>query len=100
MMNEVRFADLLDQVQKMDKNQLLTLADACATRIEERQERFDYLCGELEKYLEAIFQEFPNSHIYLTHGNAQPFDILDCILPQNFLQKCEIGDWQIPKSML
>lgn len=66
MMNEVKFADLLDQVQKMDKEQLLTLADACATRIEERQARFDYLCGELEKYLEAIYQEFPNAHIYLT----------------------------------
>lgn len=92
MMNEVKFADLLDQVQKMDKQQLLTLADACATRIEERQERFDYLCGELEKYLEAIYQEFPNAHIYLTKTPTQDIDLLDYILPEDFLKICQIGD--------
>ena len=92
MMNEVKFADLLDQVQNMDKQQLLTLADACATRIEERQERFDYLCGELEKYLEAIYQEFPNAHIYLTKTPTQDIDLLDYILPKDFLKICQIGD--------
>jgi hypothetical protein len=65
MMNPVRFADLCDNVQNMNKEQLRTLAQMCEERIDERQERFEHLCSGLYDYLQTIFDEFPNAHVYL-----------------------------------
>lgn len=92
MLNPVKFADALDLVSTMNKEQLLAMADACATRIEERQERFDQLCAGFYDYLQSIQDEFPNAHVYLIHGNAEKFDVMDCIIPQQTFEICEIGD--------
>lgn len=92
MLNPVRFADLCDNVQNMNREQLRTLAQMCEERIDERQERFEQLCNGFYDYLEDIQREFPNAHVYLIHGNAQKFDVMDCLIPQNTFECCEIGD--------
>lgn len=91
MMNEVLYSDLLDKLSQMSLEQLEHLELSAHEAQTERRERFDYLCGELEKYLEALFQEFPNSHIYLTRTPEEKVDLMDLILPKNFLEKCQIG---------
>ena len=92
MMNDVLYADLLDKLSGMSMSQLEHLELSAREAQEERRERFDFLCGELEKYLETLFNEFPNCHIYLTKSPQESVDLMDLILPKNFLEKCKIGD--------
>jgi hypothetical protein len=92
MMHEVKFADICGNIKNMNKEQLRTLAQMCEQRIDERQERFEHLCSGFYDYLQAIQDEFPNAKVYLVHGNAHKFDVMDCIIPQNTFECCEIGD--------
>lgn len=92
MMNPVLFADLCDNIQKMNKEQLEELARMATERVEERQERFEQLCAGLYDYLEAINEEFPNSHVYLTKSPTEKIDLMDYIIPENTFECCEIGD--------
>ena len=91
MMNPVRFADLCDNVQNMNRDQLRALAQMCEERIDERQERFEHLCSGLYDYLQAIFDEFPNAHVYLCKDVKPDLDLIDFIIPKNTFECCEIG---------
>ena len=92
MMNPVRFADLCDNVKNMNKEQLRALAQMCEERIDERQERFEQLCNGMYNYLQTIFDEFPNAHVYLCKNGKPDLDLMDYIIPQNTYECCEIGD--------
>lgn len=87
MMNEVRFADLMDNLSKMNESQLLTLAEAASDRIIERRGRFTTLCENLARDLQILFDEFPNATVPL--GGI---DLMDHIVPEDFVDSCEIGD--------
>ena len=92
MMNPVRFADICDNVQNMNKEQLRALAQMCEERIDERQERFEQLCAGLYDYLHIIQEEFPNAHVYLCKNGAPDLDLMDYIIPEKEWEICEIGD--------
>ena len=92
MMNEVRYADLLDKLNEMSQTQLANLLTATEDRMTERLDRFHYLCGQVKIYLDTIFQEFPNSKLPLTKTTAGEIDLMDYIVPSDFVEKCEIGD--------
>ena len=92
MMHDVKFADICDKITEMNAKQLRELAQRCEERIDERRQRFEHLCSGFYDYLQAIQDEFPNAKVYLVHGNAQKFDVMDCIIPQNTFECCEIGD--------
>lgn len=92
MMHEVKFADICGNIKSMNKEQLQTLAKMCEERIDERQERFEQLCAGFYDYLHTIQEEFPNAKVYLIHGNAEKFDVMDCIIPEKEWEICEIGD--------
>ena len=92
MMNEVRYADLLDHLNEMNQAQLANLLTATENRMTERIDRFQYLCGQVKTYLDTIFQEFPNSKLPLTKTTADEIDLMDYIVPSDFVEKCEIGD--------
>ena len=92
MMNEVRYADLLDHLNEMSQAQLANLLTATEDRMAERLERFQYLCKQLEMYLDTIFKEFPNANVYLVKSPEETVNLLDLIIPQDFLKKWEIGD--------
>lgn len=92
MMNEVRYADLLDHLNEMSQAQLANLLTATEDRMTERLDRFKYLCGQVKTYLDIIFQEFPNSKLPLTKTTAGEIDLMDYIVPNDFVEKCEIGD--------
>ena len=92
MMNEVRYADLLDHLNEMSQIQLANLLTATEDRMTERLDRFKYLCGQVQIYLDTIFKEFPNSKLPLTKTTAGEIDLMDYIVPNDFVEKCEIGD--------
>lgn len=92
MMNAVKFADLCDNIKNMNKEQLEELARMATERIDERQERFEHLCSGLYNYLQTIFDEFPNAHVYLCKDGKQDLDLMDFIIPHNTFECCEIGD--------
>ena len=92
MMNEVKYADLLDKLGEMSQSQLAGLLTATEDRMVERLERFQYLCKQLEMYLDTIFKEFPNANVYLVNSPEENVNLLDLIIPQDFLKKWEIGD--------
>lgn len=92
MMNEVKYADLLDKLGEMSQSQLAGLLTATEDRMAERLERFQYLCKQLEMYLDTIFKEFPNANVYLVKSPEETVNLLDLIIPQDFLKKWEIGD--------
>ena len=92
MMNDVKYADLLDHLNEMSQAQLANLLTATEDRMTERLDRFHYLCGQVKTYLDVIFQEFPNSKLPLTKTTAGEIDLMDYIVPSNFVEKCEIGD--------
>ena len=92
MMNEVKYADLLDKLGEMSQSQLAGLLTATEDRMAERLERFQYLCKQLEMYLDTIFKEFPNANVHLVKSPEETVNLLDLIIPQDFLKKWEIGD--------
>ena len=92
MMNEVKYADLLDKLGEMSQSQLAHLLTATEDRMGERLDRFQYLCKQLEIYLDTIFKEFPNANVYLVKSPEETVNLLDLIIPQDFLKKWEIGD--------
>ena len=92
MMNEVRYADLLDHLNEMSQSQLAHLLTATEERMEERLTRFQYLCGQVKASLDIIFREFPNAKLPLTKTTAGEIDLMDYIVPSDFVEKCEIGD--------
>lgn len=92
MMNNVQYADLLDHLNEMSQSQLAHLLTATEDRMTERLDRFYYLCGQVKTALDIIFQEFPNSKLPLTKTTAGEIDLMDYIVPNDFVEKCEIGD--------
>lgn len=92
MMNDVRYADLLDKLGEMSQAQLAGLLTATEDRMAERLDRFKYLCKQLEMYLDTIFKEFPNANVYLVKSPEEHINLLDLLIPQDFLKKWEIGD--------
>ena len=87
MMNEVRFADLMDNLSKMNESQLQTLAEAASDRIIERRDRFTTLCENLVRDLQILFNEFPNATVPLGE-----IDLMDHMIPVDFVDSCDIGD--------
>ena len=92
MMNDVKYADLLDHLNEMSQSQLAHLLTATEDRMTERLDRFQYLCGQVKTALDIIFREFPNSKLPLTKTTAGEIDLMDYIVPSDFVEKCEIGD--------
>ena len=92
MMNVVRYANLLDGLKEMSQSQLAGLLTATEDRMTERLDRFQFLCKQLEMYLDTISREFPNANVYLVKSPEENVNLLDLIVPQDFLKKCEIGD--------
>lgn len=92
MMNDVQYADLLDHLNEMSQSQLAHLLTATEDRMIERLDRFHHLCGQVKTTLDIIFQEFPNSKLPLTKITAGEIDLMDYIVPSDFVEKCEIGD--------
>lgn len=57
---------------------------------DEKLARFDNLCINLREAIAMIDAEFPNANIYLEKSPTERINIMEYIVPQNFLKMCEI----------
>lgn len=92
MMDDVKYADLFDHLNEMSQTQLANLLTATEDQMTARMDRFQYLCKQVKVYLDTIFQEFPNAKVPLTKTPTDEIDLMDYIVPCDFVEKCEIGD--------
>lgn len=92
MMDERKFSDVMDLLEKMNQEQLEELVVAANDQITIRRQRFENLCRELESILNDLQNEFPCSNVCLTIGMNEKVNLMDCIIPMDFVEKCEIGD--------
>lgn len=92
MMNEVKFADLLEALDECGMAQLDQALERIIDRKVERQERFEQLCAGLYDYLHCLNEEFPNSSVYLVKDGQPDVDLMDYIIPKEMWKICKIGD--------
>lgn len=79
-------------IDKLNLKELSELSAEINDIISEKKERFNELIMSLEEILNEIFAEYPNAHIPLTLSPLEYIDIMDLIVPKDFIQKCKMGD--------
>lgn len=91
-MDNEHFANLLEQLGDMSQSQLAQVVTATEDILAGRLSRFNHLCAQLEGALRAIDIEFPNANVYLSKSPTEQVNLMDLLIPQDFVKKCEIGD--------
>lgn len=56
----------------------------------EREKNFRRLCKDLKNILDELFEKYPNACIPLTVTPTKSIDLLDYIVPNDFVDKCII----------
>ena len=83
-------------VSKLSLEELSELSTEINNTISGRKERFNELIITLDETLNEIFTDYPNAHIPLTLSPLlspiEEIDIMDLIIPKDFVQKCKMGD--------
>ena len=75
---------------KMTVTQLNAIIKEAEEVRDEKLARFDNLCINLREAIAMIDIEFPNANIYLEKSPYERINIMEYIVPQNFLEICEI----------
>lgn len=78
-------------VSKLSFGELSELSAEINNTISGKQKRFNELVVALEEILDEIFADYPNAHIPLTLSPLEDIDIMDLIVPKDFVQKCKMG---------
>lgn len=92
MMDNEHFANLLERLGDMSQSQLAQVVTTTEDILAGRLNRFNHLCTQLEGALRAIDIEFPNANVYLSKSPTEQVNLMDLLIPQDFVKKCEIGD--------
>ena len=78
-------------ISKLSLEELGELSAEINNTISGKKERFNELVVALEEILDEIFTDYPNAHIPLTLSPLEDIDIMDLIVPKDFVQKCKMG---------
>ncbi len=78
-------------VSKLSLEELSELSAEINNTISGRKERFNELVSALDEILNEIFADYPNAYIPLTLSPLEDIDIMDLIVPKDFIQKCKMG---------
>ena len=78
-------------VSKLNLEELSELSAEINNTISGRKERFNELVSALDEILHEIFANYPNAYIPLTLSPLEDIDIMDLIVPNDFIQKCKMG---------
>ena len=79
-------------IGKLNIEELIELSAEINNTISGKRERFNELIVALDEILDEIFANYPNAHIPLTLSPLEEIDIMDLIVPKDFVQKCKMGD--------
>lgn len=78
-------------VSKLSLEELSELSAEINNTISGKKERFNELIVALDEILNEIFADYPNAHIPLTLSPLEDIDIMNLIVPKDFVQKCKMG---------
>ena len=78
-------------ISKLNLEELSELSAEINNPISGKKERFNELIVALEEILNEIFADYPNAYIPLTLSPLESIDIMDLMIPKDFVQKCKMG---------
>ena len=79
-------------VSKLSLEELSELSSVIDSTLIEKRQKFQQLVKTLEETLNEIFDNYPNAKVPLVVSPTEEVDIMDLIIPQDFANKCEMGD--------
>ena len=84
--------DILDNLQKLNVSELNEVLIETQLLISNNLHRFNELIEVLENTLIDIQTEFPNATIPLAETPQKYINIMDYIVPEDFLDLCKMGE--------
>lgn len=79
-------------VSKLSFGELTELSNVINNTLIEKRQKFQQLVTTLEETLNEIFDNYPNAKLPLVVSPTEEVDIMDLIIPQDFANRCEMGD--------
>ena len=79
-------------VSKLSLGELTELSSVIDNALIEKRQKFQQLVMTLEETLSEIFDNYPNAKLPLVVSPTEEVDIMDLIIPQDFANRCEMGD--------
>lgn len=79
-------------VSKLSFGELTELSSVINNALIEKRQKFQQLVMTLEETLNEIFDNYPNARLPLVVSPTEEVDIMDLIIPQDFANRCEMGD--------
>lgn len=79
-------------VSKLSLGELTELSSVINNALIEKRQKFQQLVMTLEETLNEIFDNYPNAKLPLVVSPTEEVDIMDLIIPQDFANRCEMGD--------
>ena len=79
-------------VSKLSLGELTELSSVINNTLIEKRQKFQQLVMTLEETLNEIFDNYPNAKLPLVVSPTEEVDIMDLIIPQDFANRCEMGD--------
>ena len=79
-------------VSKLSLEELSELSNVIDNTLIEKRQKFQQLVKTLEETLNEIFDNYPNAKLPLVVSPTEEVDIMDLIIPQDFANRCEMGD--------
>ena len=79
-------------VSKLSLEELSELSSVIDSTLIEKRQKFQQLVKTLEETLNEIFDNYPNAKLPLVVSPTEEVDIMDLIIPQDFANRCEMGD--------
>ena len=79
-------------VGKLSLGELTELSSVIDNALIEKRQKFQQLVTTLEETLNEIFDNYPNAKLPLVVSPTEEVDIMDLIIPQDFANRCEMGD--------
>lgn len=79
-------------VSKLSFGELTELSSVISNTLIEKRQKFQQLVMTLEETLNEIFDNYPNARLPLVVSPTEEVDIMDLIIPQDFANRCEMGD--------
>ena len=77
-------------IDNLNVKELTDLSEIITSKLEGKKSRFKALVESLKVILDTISADYPNAVIPLTVSPNETIDIMDLIIPEDFIEKCKI----------
>lgn len=77
-------------IDNLNVKELTDLSEIITSKLEDKKANFKALIEALKVVLDKISADYPNAVIPLIVSPNETIDIMDLIVPENFIEKCKI----------